>query len=176
MQTITEALAELKTIDKRLEKKADFINRYGMRIAAAKDPFETQGGSSAAIAAELQAVSDLQERKVSIRDAIQTSNQTISLTVNGKTRTVAQWLHWKRDVSGVRQNFLRGLALGIQKAREKFLSQGKTIGKEEVNDPNVIMVHLDELSLQKQIEDLEITLGELDGKLSLINATTTINV
>jgi hypothetical protein len=38
------------------------------------------------------------------------------------------------------------------------------------------VLHLDEKNLLEEQEDLEQTLGELDGKLSLLNATTVIDV
>ncbi len=42
--------------------------------------------------------------------------------------------------------------------------------------PIEILLHLDEKELLAQQEGLEKTLGDLDGKLSLLNATTVIDV
>ena len=43
--TCTELLAELKTIEKRIQTKRQFINEFAMRSGAFKDPLEKQGGS-----------------------------------------------------------------------------------------------------------------------------------
>lgn len=40
--TITEALAEIKTVAKRIEKKRDFIRAYLSRQEGVRDPLEKQ--------------------------------------------------------------------------------------------------------------------------------------
>lgn len=54
--TITEALAEIPTIEKRIEKKSEFILNYLYRQSAVRDPHEKDGGSSTLIHRELQAI------------------------------------------------------------------------------------------------------------------------
>ena len=68
--TITEALAETKTIDKRISKKRTFVTDYLFRQDALRDPLEKEGGSVAAIEATRQAIGDLEKRLVDIRRAI----------------------------------------------------------------------------------------------------------
>lgn len=43
--TITEALAEIKTVGKRVEKKREFIKAFLARQDGVKDPLEKDGGS-----------------------------------------------------------------------------------------------------------------------------------
>ena len=52
--TITEALAEIKTVGKRVEKKREFIKSFLARQDGIKDPLEKDGGSYQAIARERQ--------------------------------------------------------------------------------------------------------------------------
>ena len=58
--TITEALAEIKTIEKRIDKKRQSLQPYIARMDGVKDPLEKSGGSAAFIKAERQAIGDLQ--------------------------------------------------------------------------------------------------------------------
>jgi hypothetical protein len=60
--TITEALADVKTIDKRIEKKKYFVQSYLVRQERLKDPLEKDGGATKVIHQERQAIQDLQER------------------------------------------------------------------------------------------------------------------
>ena len=82
MITITEGLAELKTIVKRVEKKKEFILAHGCRMEIVKDPFAKEGSSAPAeIAKAMQSINDLCDRIVSIRDAIACANQETELTI-----------------------------------------------------------------------------------------------
>lgn len=176
MTTITEALAELKTIDKRIKKKMEFIGTHAMREARVKDNLEKDGGATVVLSREMQAVRDLEDRKITIRTAIQKKNLETPLVVNERTMLVAEWLHWKRDVAGTRQSYLNGLINGIASNRDIARNKKKNVKTEESDSPDDVILHLDELDLRKQSEDMEIFLGELDGKLSLVNATTQIDI
>ena len=44
--TITEALAEIPTIEKRITKKQEFITNYLFRVSSTRDPHEKDGGSA----------------------------------------------------------------------------------------------------------------------------------
>ena len=46
----------------------------------------------------------------------------------------------------------------------------------EKDAPIEVLVSVDEMQNLKDIEHMELVLGELDGKLSLFNATTTIDL
>ena len=47
--TITEALAEIKTLEKRIQKKQEFVGSFLYRQEQFKDPLAAQGGSPAAL-------------------------------------------------------------------------------------------------------------------------------
>jgi hypothetical protein len=179
--TITEALQEIKTINKRLEKKRQAVMQYVARDVRIKDPLESTGGSVKFIVEERQAIGDLEQRIVTIRTEIQRSNLTASLSINGKTRTVSEWLTWRREVSEQSKNFLQSILLGIQKLRAEAQKQGGRVVGHQVAQVNIeqtappeVSVQVDEASILKQQEEYETVLGELDGKLSLFNATTVI--
>lgn len=183
--TITEALQEIKTIGKRLEKKRESVKGYLARDSRARDPLSKDGGSDKFIASERQAIGDLEERIIGIRTAIQRSNLDSPLTVSAKTRSVAEWLTWRREISGNQVQFLKTMTVGITNIRNDTQKKGGKIiqaGAVAVNEsydpagPPEIVVNVDERALIAEQETLEQTLGDLDGKLSLFNATTTIDV
>lgn len=177
--TITEALAEIKTINKRMETKCGAIGQYLARDARIKDPLEKDGGSTQYIARERQSLSDLEQRIVSIRTAIQSSNLKSILVVNGQTRSVAEWLTWRRELASSKKTFLASLSTTIRNLRNAVQQKGSKLiaaSSEQSAEAGEVVVHLDEKALLAEIENLETTLGELDGKLSLANATTVIDV
>lgn len=178
--TITEALQEIKTIGKRIEKKRANLGQYVARDARLKDPLAGDGGSVAFITQEQQSIGDLASRVVAIRTAIQRSNLETQVTIEGTTRSVAEWLTWRREVAPGEQQFLTQLAAGIAKIRADVQKRGaKTVTAttpDSDTGPGDVIVHLDEKALMARQETMEKVLGELDGKLSLLNATTVIEV
>lgn len=178
MLTITEALAEIKTIGKRTQKKREFIGQYAFRQEVVRDPLENQGGSKVTIAAELQAVRDLEERLITLRRAIAKANAETSVTVGGVTRSLQDWLTWRREVSGQRKAAVSAMLSSVQGFRNKQVQAGYTFHTEPSATPTDkdIIVNVDERALAQEAEELEKILGTLDGLLSLKNATVTIDV
>lgn len=185
--TITEALAEIKTINKRLEKKRESVISMIGRDSRLKDPLANDEGmtSQKYVAQERQAINDLEKRIVTIRTAIQEKNLTTPCTVGGTTMPIQDWLNFRRDISMGRQRFLMQLNQGIRNIRAQAQQKGGRVVAAasaqatittEANAPPEILLHLDERELLTEQEGLEQTLGELDGKLSLLNATTVIEV
>jgi len=167
--TITEALAEVKTLNARIAKKRQGVANYLLRDARLRDPMEAEGGVVDWIKRESQAIGDLEQRIVSIRTAIQRANLQTRLKVGSQTKVIAEWLNWRREVADGQKQHLNGLAGQIVNAR-------RTVQNNKLPDgthPDLV-VHLSEKDLGAQIETMEQTLGELDGKLSLLNATTTV--
>ena len=173
--TITEALAELRVLAKRLEAKRGFVGQYLMRPELLKDPLEKDGGSITALAREIQAIGDLEEQVIRIRRAIQIANQATTVGVNGKTRPIADWLVWRRDVSPAARQFLQGLSGVIARTRQEAMKKGGHVTDPSAAGPGDVVVNLNEQALASQIEELEATLETLDGQLSLKNATTTVS-
>ena len=174
--TITEALAELKTIARRLEKKQQFVEVNLFRQERFKDPLSDQGGSSMVIRSERQSIHDLRERMVTLRREIAYANAGTLVTVNGVTRSIADWLVWRREVAPKIQEGLARMQASIQRMRNEARQKGVGVSLVETGRLDDVVVNLDEKELAEEAEELETTLGTLDGLLSLKNAVTTINV
>lgn len=177
-QTVTEALAELRTIGKRLEKKRGFVRGYLWRQEMRRDPFEKEGGAWEVLARERQAIGDLEERVVVLRRAITEANLSTELDVLGEVRSVYDWLTWRREVSEGRRGFLGGLQSELSGMRSEAARRGVrvTARGDEPADHQDIVVNVSEKELAESAERLEEILGVLDGKLSLVNALTVVEV
>jgi len=167
--TITEALAELKLIAKKIGKKQEFIVAHIGRPTNIRDPLEKEGGSEAVVKSETQAVHDLMERVVEIRRGIQTANANTEVTIQGVTRTIADWLIWRREVAPMLQRFQGGAVTAIKNLRSNIDNFNRQ--HEEKLDA---AIHTSETNLQAAQELTQHILDELDGQLSLKNATVTI--
>ena len=175
--TITEALAEVKTIGARLQAKRAAIKQYIGRPDGLRDPLEKEGGSVALIQRETQAIGDLNQRLIDLRVAIIRVNDQTSVTIGGATRTIAQWLAWKRDVAPGEQAYWGEITQTLKAIRDQARTRGaNVVAPGAAQTPQDVIVNIDETSVLKAVENLRQTLGELDGKLSLVNATTTIEI
>lgn len=177
--TITEALAEIKTVGKRIEKKREAMGPYFARQDKVRDPLEKEGGSVAFVAKERQAIRDLLMRLVALRVAIQRANLTEAATVRGETRTVAEWLTWRRDVSKIEQMVVSDIRNAVNHFRSEAAKRNVQFRDATATGPvsaEDIVVTVSEKDVIEEAEKIEHMLGDLDGVLSLKNATTLIEV
>lgn len=175
--TITEALAEIKTIKARIQKKRENVMRYFARDSRMRDPLSDDGGSIEYVKRERQGIADLEERTVKIRSSIQAANLATTLTLGEKTRTLADWLNWRRDVSEGSKTFLAQMVGSLNSVRQQAQKQGISVSdKDSGSAVPEIVVAVNEKQLAGEVEGIETLLGDLDGRLSLLNATTFIEV
>lgn len=176
--TITEALAEIKTIGKRLNKKRESIYSFLARQEGVRDPLEKEGGSPQFIQQERQGITDLEDRIIALRRGIQHANDETQVTINGDTRTISEWLTFRRDVAPGRRAWLDQVRGRLSNMRDSAKKQGvamisATAISSDVK-PTDFVINLDEVAIARELEQLEDTLGQLDGQLSLKNATVMI--
>jgi hypothetical protein len=172
--TITEGLAEIKTIAQRIEKKEEAIYQNLTRSEDMRDPFEKDGENSKLwIERQLQSVSDLEVRLIAVRQAIANVNAVTRLSVCNTTRTVSEWLVWKREVApGLSERFDR-ISQNIAEAKLRK-NVSRPFAQAQDVKPSALVVNIDESDLARKRDELEQLTGTLDGALSLINATTFI--
>lgn len=174
--TITEALAEIKTISKRIQSKREYVRTYMVRLESLKDPFEKDGGSAKMIEQEMQAIKDLEQRVVDLRREINFVNDTTQIEIEGVKRTISGWIIWRREVSPGRERFINDVRLKLENARNQLRGQPIYLTKGQEEKPQDMVVNVDEAALAKEAEQLKNILGQLDGQLSLKNATVMINI
>jgi hypothetical protein len=180
--TITEALAEIKTIGKRINSKREFVQGYLYRQEGLKDPLEKDGGSAEVIRRERQAINDLALRIIKLRRGIQHANDTTEVHIGTNVMTIADWLTWRRDVMPEETRFLTQLRARLGTMRDQAKRAGANVlaGASAIVQTDVkatdVIVNLDEGELAHDIEEMEEIVGTLDGQLSLKNATVMIEI
>jgi hypothetical protein len=167
--TISEGLAELKTLKKRIQAKRNFVRTYSVRHKAMVDPLEKEGGSITKLKEEVQSIRDLNDRIVKIRVAIQATNLTAPCTVAGQTKMIGEWLAWRKDVLDEVKKSQTELHRHIQTTRAEVMK--RTEGTKDD-----VVVAVSEVELGKEIELIQAIEGELDGQLSKLNATVQISL
>lgn len=179
--TITEALAELKIINKRIATKRQFIQQNAVRHAIIVDPFEGESSTQRdRVTAELQAIGDLITRYLFIRQSISIANHATELTIGTVTRTVATWLVYRREQAD-------GALLLMKQMQQAAVNMRNEIAQKLGQQPNPsgiapdikrwqVQVNFDEGALASAIEAADDVMGRLDGLLSLHNATVKIKV
>ncbi len=177
--TITEALAEIKTIKARILKKRASVVTYFARDARLKDPLEKEGGTRAWSRTQMQSIHDLEARLVAIRCAIQEKNLATPLTLDGETKSLSAWLVWRREVSAEAKNFVETMSKNVGRIRNEALQQemrDRTATSRESPQIPEVEFALDEAEIARMVEAMETRLGSLDGRLSLLNATVQIDL
>lgn len=175
--TITEALAELKTLNERINKKHMFLLQKLTRPKVMIDPLSAQGGSEAIVASERQSIADLELRIILLRRGVHDANAKALLTIGNFTWSIADWLVWKNEVAKHQiqryEQMYQQIQSSRKQARDAMAKQGATMEQIKEMEP---IVHVDEQKLQADIEAITKTLSTLDGKLSLANATTVVEI
>lgn len=177
--TITEALAEIKTISKRIQSKQEFIQQYQLRADSLKDPLEKDGGSLSSVASAFQAIDDLEIRLVALRQAIADANVNTKITIEKTEKSIAEWLVWRREIAPNKDQFLHSLAYKLASVRDQLRRQPASNWNKPAIEPEKqmdIIVNVDEKMISDDREQLKNILGQLDGQLSLKNATVQLAV
>ena len=153
--TITEALAEIRTIEKRLQKKREFILQFLHRQEALKDPLVQNGGSVKAIERERQAIGDLEERIVTIRRAVSIQNEETEVVVANISRSIADWLVWRRDVAPGQQQFLVTLIQNLNQTRREAMQKGLAVvtTADSATRPQDVVVNISEQELASMLKE-----------------------
>jgi len=174
--TITEALAEIKTIGKRLETKRTNVMQYLYSQNFLRDPLEKEGGSKAWIVKERQSIADLERRVVQLREAISAANRQTMVTVGGVNRSIQEWLTWRREVAPAALTFLQTVRSKVDGGRSEATKRGFAVTTGEPKGREDLVINIDEGALAAELEWYDTTLGDLDGQLSLKNATVMVEV
>jgi hypothetical protein len=94
------------------------------------------------------------------------TNEATQLTIEGSTKSVADWLVWKREVAPNITKELTLLLAGVQLARRGAPQ------KTTVDQPEPIISHLNERVVMEALTAVQNILSVLDAELSVLNATT----
>lgn len=175
--TLTEALSEVNLINKKIESKRLKIKGTLSRAEHVPDPFESEGGSPKMIQSELQSIEDLSRRLSRIRGAISLANLNNNITVGEETRTIHDWLVWKREVAKGQIEFSAAVSRDLKAQIDKGSTQPQ-IYKDQQEQTHLVkwLYNIDYSQWCKNHEKLTDKFETLDGKLSLKNAIITVTI
>lgn len=162
---ITEGLAEIKTLIKRIEKNREFIARNFVTTSNVVDPYAESGGLQKKVSETIQATTDLMKRIVKIRSAINTANATNRIKIGDYEQTIGEWLIWRRDILPLLRDWERFLLQNLEQAKTH------TLPANWVEQKVQLIISVDEKEITQYFTNILLTNEELDGKLSLANAT-----
>lgn len=199
--SITQALPELKLLEKRIDKVSQTIQDWckishnGAPLDKEKHKKETE--------AQLQSYMDLVRRREAIKRAIVLSNAQTKVRVGQFEGTVAEAIEYKSSIR-FRRNLLEGMKESLQARREEYERKKSEVegrlerllqselGKDVKTNPETITALttsfrennkvelVDPLDLASKIQSLEDELDSfetnVDWVLSQANATTLIQV
>lgn len=175
--TITEALSEINLIKKKIQAKQTKILGMLTQVEHLPDPWAQLGGASQVIREEYQAICDLHTRLQNIRAGISKANLENSLKVGFKTRTIHDWLIWKREIYKEFQSFI----VNVNKNVKIYIDQASKapqVYKDDAGNVQLVKtkINIEYPHWQAFEQELMEVNEQLDGQLSLKNATITIEV
>lgn len=175
--TITEALAEVKLLEKKITKKTELVYSNLYRFDGETDPLEKEGGAPKVLKQEVQAIFDLNARLLKIRAAITTANLSNEITIGKTTRSIFDWLTWKREVATKETGFYRAVHTRLKTKIEEARNKPPAKQDEEGNwHLGKLVPNVDYTEFFRADEAAVEVLEQLDGKLSLKNATITVQI
>ena len=125
--TIHRALAELKLIDSRIEKAIASIEPTGvMQNGKLVGGFYQKEDFEKSAKANLQSVLDLIERKNKIKSAIVSANGITTVTVAGKTMTIADAINFKAVII-FKKNLIATLSKKHNAIKSKFTTENEKV-------------------------------------------------
>lgn len=175
--TITEALSEINLIKKKIESKRKIVLGLLVSPEHMKDPYESVGGSEVFIKCEVQSIADLERRQINIRSAIAKANLDHEITVGEQTKSIHDWLTWKREIAQQAISFLNSIATSVKNELDQLTKLPK-VYKNDKDETHLLRLksNIDLPEINKSQERLNEMFETLDGKLSLRNATIIVNI
>lgn len=173
--TITEALADIKLITKKLETKVQFVQNNLTRYKHVPDPL---GNGADAIRAEVQSISDLRQRLVALRGAIAKANLENTITISDKTQSIQNWLTWKRECAADELAFFNKVHTLVKQSIDANASRPQLYKDDPNAQPKVVEIetNVNYVEFVERAQRTQENLDKLDGQLSLKNATILVTV
>lgn len=176
--TITEALAEVKLINNKIAKQREWVQGNLLRQKHMPDPMAAKGGTKTVILQELQSIEDLEKRLAHIRIAIMQANLSNRAEVMGVTKSIYEWLVWKKEVAPLKKIFLNNIYTSTKVELERF-NRNPQYYRNVDADKNILVeleTNVDYMEYASKGATVGEILDKLDGVLSLKNSTITITV
>lgn len=121
--SITQALAELKLLDKRINKALDHVTWADVKTKS--HPVDTEAFAKT-VRAEYQSFMDLVKRRDGIKRAVVLSNATSRVKIGAWEGTVAEAIEYKTSI-GYKKRLLEEMQSQLYHANAKFQEQQEAV-------------------------------------------------
>ena len=137
--TIHRALAELKLIDSRIEKAINLVEPTGlMQLGKPVNGFYKKEDFESEVKSKYQSVTDLINRKNSIKSAIVKANGITIVTIGGKQMTIADAINFK-TVIAVKKNLILQLSRKHNAVKAKFNAENEKINNVALENAKIMI-------------------------------------
>jgi hypothetical protein len=164
--TITEGLKRLKLISKRMTKNCAEINKYASLLSNEKPFFESEDAQKREVASLIQANIDLEKEYCKIKAMVDYTNLITMVQIDDDSRSIHGWLNVVRKTGRHLIDTFNSLSTQSAMSRmARYMRDGdKSPHAVRLYDEN------EKRTGQRKWEDL--TNGEIEGRLEVVNATT----
>lgn len=159
--SITRALAEIALQKEQIVREINFVKEHVSLPANRIDPLANDGGSQKVLQSKMQSIRDKADYVGRLRRAIAHSNAETTVEVDYITKTVEEWLIWKRDIYPLLLQATSSVSTTLTRSQ---------LSKEEV----INFLSPDEAF--ENLRELQNIYNRLDAALSESNAVTKVNV
>src|SRR5574340_615341 len=177
---ITQALAEIKLAGRKIESSTEFVLKNVKRDDRLRDPFEKEKVTQEQMVnRELQSIEDNEKRIVALRTAINKANIENSITIEGVTKTIAEWIIWRRDILPGIEDRLHKINRQLEVTPSNSAVMAELLrGRQDAKSQDVInyVFNVSEKNLLEKTQTIQAIAEKLDGMLSLVNANIDITI
>lgn len=166
---LVEGLKRRHLLEKRMDDTAGEIASYASKVSSDVAAFGSVDAQRKEVAGRIQANLDLAEDLLKLSRRIELTNRQTSITIDGQTRPLSDWLILQRTLGDrIRATFL---ALNT-KTGDRRRAEMRGVG------PDNAAVHVDrmydEAEKNKKLRAWEDRLEKISGRLERVNADTVL--
>lgn len=167
---LIEALKNLKTIEKRIEKNSQQISEYAAYVSTEQPAFETEERQRQEVTSLVQGNLDLTKEYLRLKTAIEFTNFNTKVSIGQRENTISELIAIRRT-SGkfvtMTHNALQPTK-AIQRLQQVYQRQN---GVNPMEPAKIIPLY-SEADKNKAIREWDEFFSSIDGKLEVVNAET----
>ena len=167
---LIEALKNLKTIEKRIEKNCGQIGEYAAYVSVETPAFETEERQRQEVASLVQGNLDLAKEFLRLKTAIESTNLGTMVEIGNRKHSISELITIRRT-SGKFTTMTHN-ALTPKVAMNRLQQVYQKQGGVNPMEPAKLIALYSEADKNKALRDYEEFFSAIDGKLEVVNAET----
>jgi hypothetical protein len=167
---LIEALKNLKTIEKRIDKNCQQIGEYAAYVSAEPPAFETEERQRQEVTSLVQGNLDLAKEYLRLKTAIEFTNLNTKVSIGQRDNTISELITIRRT-SGKFVTMTHN-ALQATKALQKLQQFYQRNNGVNPLEPAKVIPLYSEADKNKALREWDEFYSAIDGKLEVVNAET----